>query len=409
MLNAVNKLATNSSTALPLAGIRVMDWTRLLPGPWCSQMLADLGAEVIKIEQRGVGDPSRHNAPIYRKGSVYFHSVNGGKKSLTINFNAPGARELTRRLIENADVVMESFSASVAGRHGIDAATALKINPRVVHCSISGYGQTGPLSGVPGHDLVVQAATGLLAPGGTEPYMPGFQVADYAAGLMACVGILVALRRRDQTGIGAALDISMFDSMFQLGQIGLGSAMARAAGFSGKPTMEVWGGNPRYAVYPTRDGKAVAVSLLELRYWRKFCEVIGRPELAAEHEDPSLRLSNHGTRTEAYREAISGYCGRHDRDTIARAMAERDIPVVPILTPDEALASHHARERELFEIVPDPVEGHISVLCNPLHRSGLARKNRTPAPDMGGDNATVLASLGLSSVDIAELTASEAV
>lgn len=409
MSDPITQSVTSNATALPLAGVRVMDWTRLLPGPWCSQMLADLGAEVIKVERRGVGDPSRHNAPNYREGSVYFHSVNGGKKSLTIDFNAPGARELTKRLIQNADVVIESFGASVAARHGLDGATALDINPKLIHCSISGYGQTGPLAGVPGHDLVVQAATGLLAPGGTMPRMPSVQVADYSGAMMACIGILAALRRRDQYGVGAALEISMFDSMLQLGQIGFASAMARAAGASGEPAMEVWGGNPRYAIYPTRDDRAVAVSLLEERSWRKFCAVIGRPELAAEREDPSLRLSSHGAQTKVYRDAIAAYCAARDADAIEREMSEQNIAIVPVLTPDEALASRHTKHRELFESVPHPAEGRISVLNNPLHRSGLARKERSPAPEMGADSAAILFSLGLSRAEVAELVASEVV
>jgi alpha-methylacyl-CoA racemase len=395
--------AVKADVNLPLAGIRVLDWTRLLPGPWCSQMLGDLGAEVIKVEQRDIGDPSRHNSPNYRKGSVYFHSVNGNKKSLTIDLKAPGAAAVVERLIAGSDVMMESFSASVAAKFGIDGAAALKINPKLIHCSISGYGQTGPLSTVPGHDLVVQAATGLLAPGNSAPQMPGFQTADYTAGLMAVIGILAALRRRDQSGIGAALDISMFDSMFQLGQIGLGSAMARAAGASGEPVMEVWGGNPRYALYPTRDGKTIAVSLLESRYWRKFCETIGQPDLALAYEDPAARLSSHGERTELYRKAIADYCLAHDRDDIARAMAKQDIPVIPVLTPDEAMVSPHVAARELARKVPHATEDSITELRNPLHLAGLVREQRTPAPAMGANNSDVLQRFGFSTAEITDL------
>ena len=394
---------TTADIKLPLAGIRVLDWSRLLPGPWCSQMLGDLGAEVIKVEQRGAGDPSRHNAPRYRDGSVYFHGVNGNKQSLTIDLKAPGARALTNRLILASDVMLESFSTSVAAKHGIDAATALRINPKLIHCSISGYGQTGSLSSIPGHDLVVQAATGLLAPGNSAPQMPGFQTADYTAGLMACIGILAALRRRDINGVGAALDISMFDSMLQLGQIGLSSAMARFAGASGDPAMEVWGGNPRYALYPTRDGKTIAVSLLESRYWKKFCATIGQPDLAPEYEDPSARLSSHGERTELYRKAIADYCKTRDRDEIARQMAAEDIPVIPVLTPDEALHSPHAGERQLVRTVPHSTEGRITELRNPLHPSGLVRADRTPAPELGADNSAILQRIGFTEAEIAGL------
>ena len=398
-----------NSAALPLAGVKVLDWTRLLPGPWCSQMLSDLGAEVIKVEQRGVGDPSRHNAPCYKQESVYFQSVNGGKKSLTIDLNAPGAKDLVRKLLAGSDIMMESFSASVAAKHGIDAAAALAINPKLIHVSISGYGQTGPLSPIPGHDLVVQAATGLLAPTSQTPVMPNFQTADYAAGLMAAVAILAALRRRDRDGIGAALDIAMFDSMFQLGQIALASALARAAGADGEPRMEVWGGNPRYALYPTKDGKTIAVSLLEARYWKKFCDLIGRPDLGSAEEHPSARLSSHGTSNDAFREAIANYCSSRDRDAIATAMAERDIPVVPVLTPDEAIVSPHVEARGLIRAATHPSDGPITELRNPLHQTGLVREHREAAPAMGANNNVVLKSFGLSDNEIEALTASGAV
>jgi crotonobetainyl-CoA:carnitine CoA-transferase CaiB-like acyl-CoA transferase len=393
-------MSTIDDDKLPLTGVRVLDWTRMLPGPWCSQMMSDLGAEVIKVEHRGVGDPSRHNPPTYRNGSVYFHSVNSGKESITIDLNAPDARTLTDRLVEGSDVMLESFSVSIAAKHGIDAASALRINPKLIYASISGYGQTGPLSSIPGHDLVVQAATGLLSPGNHAPAMPGFQTADYAAGMMACIAVLAALRRRDRDGLGAALDISMFDSMWQLGQMGLGSAMARAVGAKGEPSLEAWGGNPRYALYRTRDDKTVAVSLLETRYWRKFCIAIGRPELAAEREDPSARLSNHGQMTEHYRRAIADYCAAHDRDDIARAMAKEDIPVIPVLTPDEAITSEHVKARGLLRRVAHADEGEIVELRNPLHSTGLVRDERKPAPALGADNTSVLLRMGFTGAEI---------
>jgi crotonobetainyl-CoA:carnitine CoA-transferase CaiB-like acyl-CoA transferase len=202
---------------------------------------------------------------------------------------------------------------------------------------------------------------------------------------------------------GSALDISMFDSMLQLGQIGLSSAMARLAGASGDPVMEVWGGNPRYALYPTRDGKTIAVALLESRYWKKFCAAIGQPELAPEHEDPSARLSSHGERTELYRKAITDYCKAHDRDEIARRMATEDIPLVPVLTPDEALHSPHAAERQLVHTVAHATEGTITELRNPLHPSGLVRTDRTPAPELGADNSAILQRIGFTDAEIADL------
>ena len=167
--------------------------------------------------------------------------------------------------------------------------------------------------------------------------------------------------------------------------------------------MEVWGGNPRYALYPTRDGKTIAVSLLESRYWRKFCETIGRPDLVSAREDPAARLSNHGERTELYRKAIADYCVAHDRNEIARAMAEQDIPVIPVLTPDEAVASPHVAARQLTRKISHATEGNITELRNPLHLAGLVREHRAPAPAMGADNSDVLQRFGFSTNEIAEL------
>ena len=178
---------------------------------------------------------------------------------------------------------------------------------------------------------------------------------------MACIGILAALRRRDRYGIGAALDISMFDSMFNLGLLGLASGMARAAGATGEPAMEIWGGNPRYALYPTRDGKTVAglspgIALL--------AEVLrsDRTPLTWPPNGKILlhRLSNHGALTETYRKTIAEYCMAHDRDQIAHTMAKHAIPVVPVLTPDEALASDHVAHRNLLSRIADPIEGSSS-------------------------------------------------
>src|SRR5690349_13655320 len=171
----------NLHTRLPLTGLRVLDFSRLLPGPWCTQMLGDLGAEVIKIEQPGAGDVSRHNPPSYRESSVYFNSVNRNKRSLSLDLAKPAGRDVAHRLITKADIVVESFRRGVPTKLGIDYDSACKLKPDIIYCSITGFGQNGAYSGIPGHDLVVQAATGLIAAaaGNGTATVPGFQAADY--------------------------------------------------------------------------------------------------------------------------------------------------------------------------------------------------------------------------------------
>jgi len=381
----------------PLSGIRVVDFSRMLPGPWCTQMLSDLGAEVIKVEQPPVGDLGRHNAPNFRKESVYFNTVNLSKESIDLDLSRDEDRATARRLLGTADVVVESFRAGVTRRLGIDYESVRAINPCVVYCSITGFGQTGPFAKIPGHDLVVQCTTGsmgvAMGDNSEPPANPAFQAADYAAANYAIIGILAALQRRAGTGAGAHLDISMFDALFSMTNVISNVALAHLAGFKSAPQMELWGRNPRYATYSTKDGKAVAVSLLEAHIWKQFCELIGRSDLIAPGEAARDRHTHHGDRAALYREAIASLCKSHTRDELVAWMLANDIPIMPVYTPDEAIDSEHARQRGLIEWIEHPVEGRIPVLANPLARSGLTTGARNPAPSLGSDRERVLAKL----------------
>ncbi len=382
---------------LPLEGIRVVDCSRLLPGPWCTQMLADLGADIVKIEQPGLGDPARHNAPFYKDGSVYFHSVNRGKRSLALDLAAPPGREIALKLIARADILVESYRRGVADRLGIGAPAARALNPRLIYCSITGFGQTGPLASIAGHDLVIQAMTGLMGTNlqpGAFPPVPGFQAGDYAGASYALTGILAALLRRHQTNEGCTLDISMFDSLFSMNNVVLTGAMARAAGAPPQAGMEVWGGNPRYATYPTQDGGAVAVSLLEARSWERFCQLVGRPDLVSPDETARDRHSNHGARADLYRTALTCYFGQRSRDAAVAELLAAEIAVCPVVSPDEALAGEHVAARGLVEWIEHPREGRIPQLGNPLAASGLTDTRRRPAPALGADRDDILRELG---------------
>lgn len=396
----------SSSTAkpLPLAGVRVVDFSRLLPGPWATQMMGEMGAEVIKVEQPGIGDGSRHAQPRYRNESVYFHATNANKRSVALDMKPSAGREVARRLLKDADVVIESFRPGVAKKLGIDYASINVYNPRIIYCSISGFGQTGPLSHIAGHDLVIQGLTGLMGCALEEqnpPAVPGFQAADFAGSLYAVIGVQAALAQRAKTGSGCEIDLAMFEALYNMCLIPLSSAFSRDAGHSGEPRMESFGGNPRYSTYITRDGKPVAVSLLETRAWVEFCNKIKRPDLVSKDETPAHRLSAHGEMHETYHKALTEYCARHTSAEIMRQVEETGIAICPVCEPQEAMDLPHVRARGAIGRIDHPAEGRIPHLVNPLARAGLAQAAHAPAPGLGEHSQEILASLGYTSAEIA--------
>ncbi|MBN8957464.1 MAG: CoA transferase [Rhizobiales bacterium] len=379
-----------SAEPLPLEGAKVVDLSRLLPGPWCGQTLGDLGADVVKIEQPEIGDYGRFNPPYYQEGGAYFHSVNRNKRSITLDLKREEDRRVALDLLRDADIVIESYRSGVTEKLGIDYSSVAKVNPGVIYCSVTGFGCDGEFARVPGHDLSIQGAAGILNPGGFggTPPMPGFQAADYAGATYATMAVLAAYIQRLKTGRGRHLDIALYDSLVVFSNIALASALARTAGFSGKPELEVWGSNPRYAIYPTRDGKAVTVCLLETRTWERFCEFIGRSDLIYE-ETHADRHTSHGERADVFRKVIGDLCLAHDRDPLVAKMVEADIAICPVYSPDEALASSEAKARGLVRMVEHPVEGSIPQIFDPLTRAGLADPQRRLAPRLGEHNSEV--------------------
>jgi crotonobetainyl-CoA:carnitine CoA-transferase CaiB-like acyl-CoA transferase len=220
---------------------------------------------------------------------------------------------------------------------------------------------------------------------------------------MAAIGVLAGVMQSRQTGEGCYIDLSMFDSLFYMNNIVLTAAMARLAGQSGEPSLQAFGGNPRYNVYVCKDGKPVAVSLLEPRQWKLFCEVIGRTDMIFEDEGFETRLSDHGERSELFRATVRDFCASMDRAPLLALMEEHQIPIAPVNTPDEALAEPVVAARGLVDYTEDPVEGRIPHLVSPYKRSGLTRETHEPAPWLGEHGDDVLRELGYGDADIAKL------
>jgi crotonobetainyl-CoA:carnitine CoA-transferase CaiB-like acyl-CoA transferase len=325
----------------PLAGIRVLDFSTLLPGPLATLLLAEAGAEVIKIERPGTGDEMRTYVPKFGADSVNFAMLNRGKRSIAIDLKEPGAVERLMPLVKSADVIVEQFRPGVMDRLGLGYEAVSRINPGIVYCAITGYGQSGPRASTAAHDLNYAADTGMLAlAAGADgaPVPPAALVADIGGGSYpAVVNILLALRERDRTGRGCKLDVAMADNLFPFLYWAIGDGQAAGA-WPAPGKALVTGGSPRYNVYRTRDGRFVAAAPLEERFWQNFCEVVGLP--AAARDDARDR--------EAAIRAVAARIGEKTAEEWRAVFAGRDLCCNVVASIQDALADPHFRGRGLF-------------------------------------------------------------
>jgi len=324
----------------PLSGVLVLDFTTLLPGPLATLMLAEAGAEVIKIERPG-GEDARRGSPPFDGVASGFALLNRGKRGLVLDLKDAADRERLMPLLARADVLVEQFRPGVMDRLGLGYEHVRKINPRLVYCSITGYGQSGPRALEAGHDLNYIGATGLLAlqPGPADrPVVPPGLMADIAGGSMpAVINILLGLRQRDASGQGCHLDVAMTDAMFTFAWLAL--AVGQATGRYPKPgELRTVGGTPRYQLYPTRDGKLLACGALEQKFWESFCAAIGlAPKFIDDAADPA------GTKA-AVAAIVAAATADHWRPKLAAA----DCCATIVSSLEEALADPHFAARGLF-------------------------------------------------------------
>ncbi len=401
--------------SLPLEGIRVLDLTRLLPGGYCSQLLADFGAEVIKVEDTGAGDYIRHAPPYHpaepgadeqelaaagTRSGLYL-SLNRSKRSIRLDLKSEEGRAAFHRLAETADVVLEGFRPGVAARLGVDYPALRELNPRLVYCSITGYGQDGPSRDRAGHDLNYLAATGLLAmtgAAGGPPVQPAGQIGDLGGGaLNAAFGVMVALFARERSGEGQMVDISMTDGAMAWLAMVAGRYFADGT-VPRRGELELGGGLVCYLPYEAADGW-VSCGALEPKFWRAFCEGTGNPELVeVQFERPGgdgwARVADvFRSRTRAEWKAFND---------------EHDCCIEPILELDEALASDLARERGMVVEFDQPGIGPVRQLGNPVKLSATPAAAPSPAPAIGADTRSVLAAAGMGEDEIDALFASGA-
>jgi alpha-methylacyl-CoA racemase len=386
----------------PLAGLRVLDLSRLLPGGFCSLLLADFGADVIKVEDTAMGDYVRWAEPRYpdaepSAGGAMFLALNRGKRSVRIDLKTEAGRDVFLRLVAGADVVLESFRPGVLDRLGVGWERLREANPRLVYCAITGYGRSGPYAGRAGHDMDYLARIGLLDLTGEPdgpPVQPAGQIADLGGGaLMAAFGILAALRERDRSGEGQLVDVSMADGA--LSWLAMDAARVLAGGGApGRGRAELAGGLLCYRPYRCADGW-VALGALEPKFWQAWCEGVGRPDLVSRQFEP--------VGSDVHREVEAVFAGRTKAEWEA-FNDEHDCCLEPVLALDEALESDLVRAREMVIEVDQPGAGPVRLLGTPVKLSRTpADPARAGGPPLGADTEAVLGEAGYEPAEIRAL------
>ena len=382
-----------------LSGLRVLDFTNLLPGPLCSMLMADSGAEVIKIEPPMKGDLGRQTEP--REGGVSLRhlQLNRGKKSLTLNLKDKRGRDILRTLAKEADVLLEGFRPGVMKRLGADFPSLFEANPRLVYGSLAGFGQDGPLGQTPGHDINYLGYSGVLSLMGQNPdevAIPGVQIADVGGALLFLSGVLMALFARERTGRGCHIDTSLFDAAALFLAPVLPEAMTLAGGPK-RGKLRLNGKWACYGVYPAKDGKFLSVGALEPKFWKRLCEALGRPEWVPMQYEP-------GQTQAELKEGLRGVFLGQDRAYWLERFKGEDVCIGPVLEPEEAILEPQARSNGLFLELDHPRAGKLIQLGLPWRFSSLPKAPPfKPAPGLGEHTMEILKGLGISQAKAAQL------
>ena len=381
----------------PLSGIRVLDLTRLLPGPVCTLHLADLGADVIKIEDTGAGDYARSMGAAAGRTAPLFLAINRNKRALRLDLKKSEGVEVFLCLVRDADIVVESFRPGVVDRLGVGYAACSKVNPRIVYCAISGYGQTGPYRDLAGHDVNYCGYAGFIdqvGPAGGDPVIPNLQVADILGGaVVPAMGILAALFDARRSGQGRYVDVAMTEGVLSHNLQAL-AAVASTGHVQPRGEDFLSGREPCYAVYRTSDGKHMAVGALERKFWDRVCDVLARPDLKACHWEVRGKDAQWG------KEELCRIFAARPQAHWAEKFRAEDCCVTPVLTLEESFEDPQIRARGM--VVRD---GEVPHFAPPLKMSEyqFAVERRAPAPGEHSDQ--ILREAGYADVAIGKLRA----
>ncbi len=391
----------------PLEGIRILDLSWVLAGPFCTMVLSDLGAEVIKVERPGVGDLARGTGPFIDGESAYFISLNRGKKSITIDLQSPRGKEVFLELVKKADVVVENFVPGTMKRLGLDYEVVKEHNPRIIYASISGFGQTGPLAQHRALDIIVQAMGGMMSITGEpdgRPLKPGVSLGDITAGLFAIVGILSAVIERQKSGKGQMLDIGMLDCQLAI----LENAFSRFFA-TGEVPGRFGTRHPSYTpfqAFETQDGHIVIAMVGGMRnQWQLFCAVTGLLDFIDDE-----RYQTGESRTQHYDElepALAAVMKTKTTEQWLKELSEIGIPCGPINNIEQVAGHPQVNAREMISEISHPRLGKVRVINTPVKLSRTPGRIGESAPDLGQDTTDILAELlEMSEADIEELRGS---
>ncbi len=372
----------------PLDGLRVIDLTRVVAGPFCTMMLGDMGAEILKIEEPAHGDDSRAWAPLIGNFGSFYLALNRSKKSVALDLKTPDGAEALARLIETADVLIENVRPGSLAELGFDYASASALNPRLIYCSISGYGQTGPHAQLPGYDAVIQGEAGIMDMTGFPDGAPtrvGVAITDYLAGLYASQGILLALHERHTSGLGQHVDISLFEAMLSVMRL----PMAVMQGSGATPTRV---GNDHLNIAPyeplrAKDGQII-VAVANPRLWIRFCDAIQRPEL---RDDPRFtsnteRVANRA----ALKQELERTFAQWTTDEVGARLQAQNVPFGRVRNIREAIHHPQAIARQVVLTQQRPDIGAVQTLAPVVRLSGTPAEPRLPPPALGEHTADVL-------------------
>jgi crotonobetainyl-CoA:carnitine CoA-transferase CaiB-like acyl-CoA transferase len=396
-----------TSAPLSLDGIRVIDLSRVIAGPWCGALLADLGADVIKVEDTGPGDESR-TWPPYKDGEAAAYLLfNRNKRGIALDLKTPEAVEVVKRLVKGADVLVENFRTGTMESFGLGYDVLAQINPRLIYCSVSAFGRTGPRKDSPGYEALMQAFSGIMSitgePGG-QPVRAGVSFLDLTTGILCALGISNAIIQRQRTGLGQRVDGSLLETAVSLlafhaeGYL-LTGAIPRALG-SGHPSLSP------YRNFKCRDGQWLFVAAANDRFWQKLVKTLGLTELAA---DPRFEKNQGRVANRAELEAIlERTIGALDREPLLKRLEEADVPATPVNTVDQVMNDPQTAERGIVQRVTHPRLGEIPVVGTPLRFSRMSPGVRRAAPLRGEHTDTILADLGYTAEEINSLRAKKA-